>query len=342
MINQFKLHLYHGQVDEFIETVPIEDILNGSFEERTDYFSELFLKLDTDSIVAHKFVDSNRLLLQLPNGEFREFILYEPNTDRGSKEVRLSASYLALDKANIIRPSIINAQTSLTLLDTFLTGTEWNVGDVEFAGIQPYEVKKHIGVYSAIREMADFFNLQIRFRIEFEDNQIKRYVDMAFSFGEFKGVELTDENGLQNVRVKENTDVITSLLCVAKDDLGNLFEVVVSDTSARNQYARYGSHLWDVFEVSESGLTQYEVQLMGEKELAKRSKKTVEISSEQIDLYALTGNEYERLDLWDIVRIISREHKPTLRLQARVVGIVHSIVDPTDRSLTIGEYIEYT
>lgn len=337
----FKLHLFHGQVDELIQPIPVENLLDGRFEERDDYYSELYLELESDSEVAQKIVNNNRILMQLPNGEFREFVLYEPDSDNTSKTARLSASYLVLDKAKIIRPFEKTAQTSLLLLTDFLKNTEWLVGDVEFAGIQPYTVDKHVGVYKAIRDMADFFNLKIKFRVEFEDNQIKRYVDMAFEFGEFNGVELTDDNGLVNLRIKENTDVITSLLCIAKNNNGTTFEVVVTDLESRNQYGRYGSHLWDVFEISETGLTQYQVQVNGEKELVKRSKKTVEISSDQIDLYGLTGNEYERLDLRDFVRIISHEIKSTLRLQARVVGIVHSITDPTDRRLTIGEYIEY-
>lgn len=340
-MNGFKLHLFHSQVDELIQSIPVEDLLDGRFEERDDYYSELYLELDPGSEAAQKLVNNNRVLLQLPNSEFREFVLYEPETDHASKSVRMSASFLNLDKEKIILPFSLLAQTNQMMLTNFLVDTEWNVGVVEFAGIQPYTIENHIGVYTAIRNMADFFNLQIRFRIEYEGGQIVRYVDMAFDFGEFNGVEITDNNGLVNLRIKESTDVITSLLCVAKDHNDIVFEVTVSDAKSRNQYGRYGEHLWGVLEISEKGLTRYQVQAIGEKELAKKSRKVTEISSEQIDMYGLTGNEYDRLDLRDFVRLISNEHKPAIRLQARVVGINHSITDPSDRKLTIGEYIEY-
>lgn len=340
-MSEFKLHIYQAQVDELIMPLDDDCILDGQFEERTDYFSELTLDLNTEAECAKHFVNNNRVLMKLPNEEYREFVLYEPLTDRNSKTVRMSASYLELDKAKIIRPFELNAQTTMLMITDFLSDTEWLVGNVEFAGIQPYSQTKYLGVYSAIREMADFFNVKIKFRIELVNGKVFRYVDIARDFGEFNGVELTDDNGLLNVSIKENTDVVTNLLCIAKDTNDTTFEVVVENPIARNQYGRYGAPLWGIFEVSDSGLTKYQVQSLGEKELATRSQKTVEASSEQVDLYALTGNEYERLDLWDYVRIVSEDIKPTIRLQARVVGIVHNIVEPSDRRLTIGEYIEY-
>lgn len=343
-MNGFNIHLFYNQVDELIQTVPIDDVvLDGKFEERTDLYSELTLELDSSSEIAQKFYNNNRVLLQLPNGEFREFIMYEPDTDSERKTVRFNATYLELEKAKIIRPfSTADSQTVIELLTTFLEDTEWNIGDIEFAGIRPYSVSEYVGAYTAIRNLADFFGLNIRFRIEYENGTIKRYVDMAFEFGTFKGVELTDDNGLTGVRIKESLDVVTALVCVGVDTNGNALEVIVTDEKARQIYGRYANHLWGIYEVPERNITEYQAQWYGERELAKLAHKTIEIQSEQIDMYALTGNEYDRLDLWDFVRIISYEHKPTLRLQARVIGIVQSIVDPSDRALTLGEFIEYS
>src|SRR5690606_21792807 len=97
-----------------------------------------------------------------------------------TKEIYSKGSFHDLRKSKIIKPQILEGQTVLTAATFVLTGIdEWQLGIVDYSPVQKWVIEKHIDAYSALKEIASLFELELRFRVITDGIRVtRRYIEL--------------------------------------------------------------------------------------------------------------------------------------------------------------------
>src|SRR5690606_19422479 len=166
-----------------------------------------------------------------------------------------------------------------------LSGTEWQPGQIVYAGIRSFTIEQHTDAYSFLKRIANEFDLELQFRIEIDGNKvIGRYVDMLERIGEWQGREVTFGKDLLGIKRREKTgDIVTALLGIGPErEDGSRLEVLVEDEDALQRWGRNGKHLIEVYEPITSDLEMTEARLreLTQNELEKRVNAVVEYESD--------------------------------------------------------------
>lgn len=296
---------------------------------------------------AKYIIGRNRVVIPDDKTGYREFIINELDKDADSVIAYCSASFLDLKKQKIISPQTLTGQTVNTAANWVLSGTEWELGTTDYSGIRQITFE-YMNAYDAILQVKETFGCEISFRIEIDGNKIvKRYVDLVTSLGKFDGKEITFGKDLSGIRRKVNYDnLVTSLVCIGpeKED-GTRLTVTVENEAARQRWCRNnGKHLVALYEPesSDQTMTVQRLTSLGLTELNKRIMGSIEYEVEQVTLDSVLGLEHEKASFADTLRIKDLHYVPPLYLEARVTEVERPLLDSSQKTYKLGDFVEYT
>ncbi|MDU9695141.1 phage tail protein [Priestia aryabhattai] len=296
---------------------------------------------------AQYIAGRNRVVIPDDKTGYREFIINELDKDADSVIAYCSASFLDLKKQKVISPTTLTGQTVNTAANWVLSGTEWQLGVTDYSGIRQITFE-YMNAYDAILQVKQTFGCEISFRIEIDGNQIvKRYVDLVTRLGKFDGKEITFGKDLSGIRRKVNYDnLVTSLVCIGpeKDD-GTRLTVTVENEAARQRWCRNnGKHLVAIYEPesSDQTMTIQRLTSLGLTELNKRIMGSIEYEVEQVTLDSVLGLEHEKASFADTLRIKDLHYVPPLYLEARVTEVERPLLDSSQKTYKLGDFVEYT
>ncbi|MGX9157151.1 phage tail spike protein [Priestia megaterium] len=296
---------------------------------------------------AQYIVGRNRAVIPDDETGYREFIINELDQDADSITAYCSASFLDLKKQKVITPRTLTGQTVKTAANWVLDGTEWKLGNSDYAGIRQISFE-YTSAYDAILKVKETFECEISFRVEVDGNKIvNRYVDLIKRLGTFNGKEITFGKDLLGIRRKVNyDDLVTSLVCIGpeKED-GTRLSVTVENEAARQRWCRStGKHIVGLYEPesADQAVTVQKLTSLGLTELNKRIMGAIEYEVEQVTLDSVLGFEHERAYFADTLRIKDSHYVPPLYLEARVTEVERPLLDASEKKYKLGDFIEYS
>ncbi len=289
----------------------------------------------------------NRVIIPDDDGLLREFIILQSHQfSNRTKKVKTIASYTELRKQKLIVPTVLDSQTVNTSMDWGLDGTEWQRGITEYAGIRKVNIDTHKDAFQVLKQLASLFDLELRFRVEHDGNQIiGRYVDMVKKRGEDTKKEIELGKDLIGVERIEQQDIVTALIVLGPErDDGTRLTVTVEDEDARQRWGRKGKHLWAYYEpqTEEEDITIERLTQLGRQQLDKMINTAVEYIVTVVALEHIFGLSHEKVRLGDNNRVKDTSFSPPLYLDARIIELRRSISDKTKRNYVLGDFIEYS
>lgn len=338
------IHLLDKQTDTILAFLQ-KEITEAEHDEHLDLQETFdFAARVSDNTQFAK--ERNRVIIPAEDGSFREFIITRTELLAENIYVNCSASYIDLDKQRIINPVTWDGQTIKSAAGHILTGTEWQVGIVEFAGTRKVIIDEHMGAYQALKKLASLFGCEMRFRVVVNGNQIiGRYVDFFKKRGQFRGKEVVFGKDLIEIRRIEDSDnIVTALLCVGPErEDGTRLTTVVTDDDALQRWGRNGRHLWAVYEpeTEDQDMTLERLTTLGKTELNKRINSLVKYETTQVALDSVAGLDHEKVFLADTIRIKDLHYTPPLYVEARAHNVRRSLLDESQKDYVLGDFIEY-
>lgn len=260
------------------------------------------------------------------------------------------------------RPYDVSAHFALTQA---LSGTRWGVGDVADFGTNSTNFYRE-SVLSALQKIADTWGGELRFRLVVEGGAVSaRYVDLLSRRGTDTGKQFVYSKDIKSIkREADLTSVITAAYGYGKGievgegysrritfadvewskDNGDpidkpLGQTWIGDPEALQKWGRAGGtlHRFGVFDDSEEEDPAALLQKTWEY-LQQYKEPRITYELEAIDLEQLTGYEHERVRLGDTVRIIDREFKPELLVEARVLELERNLLKPEETKIVLGQF----
>jgi phage minor structural protein len=340
------VHILDKQTDDIIGTL---DSKKGEFYQAARVTNtENKNTFDFTALKQFEKLDKrNRLLLPDRDGFFREYIIfYAEQPRRNQKIIKSNASFVDLNKAKVIPPGTWDGQTAQTMVETALNGTEWLVGNIEFAGSHTITTNEYMSVYSFLLLIASTFEMEIRFRTEVKGNKIiGRYVDMSKERSNFEGKEIVFGKDLVGLRrIEDSSNIVTALIGIGpeKED-GTRLEVTVENQEALERWGRQGKHLIDFYipESSDADMTLERLTTLTDNELKKRIDAIVSYECTAASLEHIADHSHEKIRDGQTVRIKDDGYSPPLYLEARIQEVEDDPVSEAVLSCKIGNFIEF-
>jgi phage minor structural protein len=341
------IHVIDEKTDEILSVLPEEDFFNDEYEENLKGLETFKFSILANHPKGEHLAVRRRVVIPGEDGEYKEFILTDPLLINQYKEFYLMASYSDLRKQKIIDPVILEGQTPQTAGAYVLEGTGWQLGIVEFAGIRKIEFMDPLDAYDAIWQVAKTFELEVRFRVEVDENQVVgRYVDLITRRGELSGKELVFRKDLIGLKRRESGgEIATAIKCYGpvRDD-GTRLMVIVEDQEALQRWGENGQHLWGIYEpqTDNADMTEERLRSLGKTELNKRANPVINYTIQSVALEHVYGYEHEKVRLGDTNRVKDEDKYPPIYLEARVISIKRSIKNRSRKTIEYGDFIEYT
>jgi phage minor structural protein len=337
------IHILDKQTDEIIGTLDVgeyDGVRRSSLDNKNQFDFVAFRHFD----ILQK---RNRVLVRDADGFFHEYIItFAEQQDRYQKHVMSDASFIDLAKAKVIEPRTLEGQTSVTIAPFILSGTEWQVGEVEHTITADVVIENYTNPYDLLKKVAEIFGLEIRFRVEIQGNKITgRYVDLKKQIAGFEGKEIEFGKDLIGIARKEdNSRIVTALLGVGpqRED-GTRLTVFVEDKDALARWGRNGQHLVDVYEVesSDANMTLEQLTELTEAELKKRIDSIVSYEGNAAAIEHIPGFSHEKIRLGQTVRIKDIGYTPPLYVEARIQEIEENPATRQILSFKLGNFVEY-
>lgn len=341
------IHILDGQTDVILAT---SSKFYNDVHRETLKNEEIFDFIEPFTSKASPYLNKrNRVIIPTDDGFFKEFIIEKPIQLKDKIEVYTSASYFELMKAKPIAPMTLSSYSVEMLLDFILNDSGWMPGVIVYAGIKTIVLDDYTDPYSALKKVADEFGLELRFRIETNNNRVTgRYVDMIERVGEWRGKEITSGKDLLNAKRTEFTqNIATALVGVGpQKENGKRDVVTVANEAARQAWGRNGQHLWGIYHVPDDGgnedMTIERITQLTSDELQKRISTVISWEVESADIEHIFGREHEKVRLGDQVRVKLTDFNPQFFLDARIISREGSIRTKAQKKYVLGEFIEYT
>lgn len=341
------IHILDNQTDVILAT---SSKFYNDVHRETLKNEEIFDFIEPFTSKASPYLNKrNRVIIPTDDGFFKEFIIEKPIQLKDKIEVYTSASYFELMKAKPIAPMTLTSYSVEMLLDFILNDSGWMPGTIVYAGIKTIVFDDYTDPYSALKKVADEFGLELRFRIETNNNRVTgRYVDMIERVGEWRGKEITSGKDLLNAKRTEFTqNIATALVGVGpQKENGKRDVVTVANEAARQAWGRNGQHLWGIYHVPDDGgnedMTIERITQLTSDELQKRISTVISWEVESADIEHIFGREHEKVRLGDQVRVKLTDFNPQFFLDARIISREGSIRKKAQKKYVLGEFIEYT
>lgn len=346
-----QVFLASGNNSESLGHIRYRNILSNSHVKSLEDNSETFdFTTHADKAYSHFIEGNNRVIIPGEDGDFLEFIIYEVQEDRIERqlEVYSYASYIELATTKVIDPHTTDALSAKAHGDIALSGTDWEMGTVEFNGTRTITFDNYTNPFAYLKKIASVFDLELRFRIEHDNGDIVgRYVDLVEKVGQWRGRRVEFGKDLMGLRRIENTENIVTALKVigpVRED-GTRLEVIVEDEEALQRWGRNGQHIITDYEPqfsTEENATRERLIELGEQELAKRVNAIVSYEGTIADLEKVPGLENKKIRFGDTIQIKDTSYEPALYLEARIFFQDRDITDQAQKQVRLGDFIEYT
>ena len=249
------------------------------------------------------------------------------------------------------------------VLNTVLSGTLWNVGEVKAPSIASADISRG-SVWQAVNKIKSDWNVYIEPRYTLDNNgNIGRYLDILPSEGTFRGLRLAvDKNVTDTTVTIDDSNVITAIKGYGanqyndedEDDEGTPLtfaeavwtatsthpakpygDVWLIDTQATEMYGRNGRPRRGFYQNTSIDDATTLLEKSWEA-LNKKREPEIEITGTLTDLYRL-GYADEPIRLHDSVIV---EIKPDgFKMQREVIKLTVDLLDPSQTVPTIGDYI---
>ena len=347
------IHIADSQTDKILGFIPEDEFWDDKhYKSLKDTLETFDFVTFADREFSEHLAKRNRIIIPDEDGKYIEFVIENTRKYRDSNgglfvEVYTSATYIELAKAKIIKPQTTPAWTAKQHAEWALASTEWEVGDVDFSGSRTLIIEQHTNPYAFLKRLASEFDLELHFRVEVDGTKVvRRYVDLIKRVGVWQGREVEFGKDLIGISREEDfSNIVTALIGLGPErEDGTRLEVFVEDKDALARWGRNGQHLIDVYEPesTDQSITEAKLRELGETELKKRVNSVVEYTSDIVDLEKVPGLEHEKIRFGDTIKIKDTAFTPPLYLEARVHTVERSIKKNGYKTITLGDYIEYT
>lgn len=347
-----KIIIADGQTSKILDHIHKYDVIDNTHERNMSTWVEAF-KFTTfaSKRYAQYLLDRNRLIIPDEGGTYRELIIKDTKrtSSSGVPLVKITSYgfYQDLITSKIIEPGTTSSQTPEAHMREILAGTEVRVGEVAYTGnIRTITRENKTDPFSALKSLANEFDLELDFRIEVDRGTIIRYADLVEHIGEWRG--RTVEFGYDLQSVSRNTDannIVTALRVVGPErEDGTRLEGFVEDEDARNRWSRNGEHLVKVYEpeTENQNITKERLETLGRTELNKRINALVTWEINVIDLEHVPGMQNKKIRYGDTIRVKDTTFNPPFYVEARIFKQRRNIFDPASKEVTLGDFREYT
>lgn len=336
-----------GKLSNILETHHVEEI-NG----------ENYLTLSTYSAIGKK----DRLLYKNRDDIWHEFIVSNVEEFRDPENPRLIRNVYAENSIyETLGDYIDDAESTTTAMNALtvaLGPSRWSAGIVEPTNNDNIHFY-HTSVMTAIMEIVDLWDVEVRFRIVINGNTIThRYVDLLNRRGETIRRRFVYNKNLESIRKTVNDDnVYTALYGYGKgEEIISGFKkytrrldfasinggkAYVENIDARNSWGRVqnGSkvHVFGKIEFDDIE-NKSELLTLTQEKLAEVSKPSITYEATIVDL-SVFDERFANLELGDTIQIIDKEFTPELRLESRIIRIERDLKTPAESIILLGNFI---
>ncbi|MED0702813.1 phage tail spike protein [Aeribacillus composti] len=347
------IHITDSQTDRILDFIQEEEFWEDKhYKSLKDTLETFDFVTFANKRFSEHLTKRNRIIIPDEDGKYVEFVIentreYRDSNDGLFVEVYTSATYIELTKAKIIKPQTTPAWTPRQHADFALAGTGWEVGEVHFAGARSLTIEQHTNPYSYLKRVSTETDLELHFRVETDGSKVvRRYADLVERVGTWNGREVEFGKDLIEIERKEDfSNIATALLVIGPErEDGTRLEVFVEDKDALARWGRNNQHIIDVYEPesTDQSVTEDKLRELGETELKKRVNSVVEYTADISDLEKVPGLEHEKIRFGDTIKIKDTGFEPALYLEARLHTMERSIKKNGYKTVTLGDYIEYT
>ncbi|AQN32219.1 phage tail spike protein [Mammaliicoccus sciuri] len=293
---------------------------------------------------AEHFKERNRVIIQEPNGAYKEFIINRLEEEGQYLEIECDASYVEdIGKAKPIPAGKFTKMTVNEALSETLKDSGWEVGLCEYGGIKSMSWTSVRTPHEMISQLTTTYKLEPDYVIEIKGNEVvSRKVNMIQPKPLFEGKEIIYGKDLISMkRTVDMSEVKTALFAFGpeKDD-GTRISTVVVDDEAQQQFNLPKRYLWGIYEPEsdDQDMTLDRLLTLSKTELNKRKSSALSYEIDAFDLKKEYPHEIIRFG--DIVRIKNPDYTPSLYAESEVVGFVHELISD-DLTWQFGNVIEY-
>src|SRR5690625_5249215 len=319
------IFIIDGQDDAYLDHIHRSNVMENEHEQSLENTLDLFeFTALGDKRYAEHLGERNGLIVPGEDGELLEFRIFESHKYRDTTgallvDVYSQATYTDLKTARIIDPHTTDPETAQQHANLALQNTEWQVGNVDYAGIRTLTFDNHTNPYAYLKRIGREFELELRFYVTTDGQRIAgRYVDLIDRIGEWRGRTVEFGRDLQGIRRVERTDeVVTALRGIGPErEDGSRLEVFVEDEEALQRWGRKGQHIVDVYEPQSerTDMTESELEQYTRTELNKRINAIVSYEADVVDLENVPGMENKKIRFGDTIRIKDLKFSPPLYL----------------------------
>ncbi|WP_248559193.1 phage tail spike protein [Mammaliicoccus sciuri] len=293
---------------------------------------------------AEHFKERNRVIIQEPNGAYKEFIINRLEEEGQYLEIECDASYVEdIGKAKPIPAGKFTKMTVNEALSETLKDSGWEVGLCEYGGIKSMSWTSVRTPHEMISQLTTTYKLEPDYVIEIKGNEVvRRKVNMIQPKPLFEGKEIIYGKDLISMkRTVDMSEVKTALFAFGpeKDD-GTRISTVVVDDEAQQQFNLPKRYLWGIYEPEsdDQDMTLERLITLTKTELNKRKSSALSYEIDAFDLEKEYPHEIIRFG--DIVRIKNPDYTPSLYAESEVIGYVHELISD-DLTWQFGNVIEY-
>lgn len=345
------LFILDGQDDNVLDHINKQYVITNEHEQDLPTHKEVFtFTALAEQRYAEHLGKRNGIIVPGEDGELLEFSIFEAHKYRSQEgllvEVFSRATFLDL-KAGKIDPHKTSSESAEWHTNKALETTEWQVGNVDYAGLRTIEFDDYTNPYAYLKRIASEFELELNFYITSDGSTVTgRYVDLVDRIGMYRGRTVEFGRDLQSIRRIEKTDeIVTALYGIGpEDEKGNHLEVFVEDLDALERWGRKGKHIIGVYEPQSdrSDMTREQLTQYTRTELNKRINAVVSYQSEIVDLENVPGLENKKIRFADTIRIKDTKFVPPLYLEARIFNQKRDVFVKSNKRVELGDYVEYT
>src|SRR5699024_6927350 len=352
-----QIHILDGQSNQgiILDYITAKNIIEDNHKKSLEDTLETYDFITFADKQFSEFLEKrNRIIIPDEDGSLVECVIFEAVKYKDSEgykaQVFTHASYLELKKASILYPDKGFKGSASQQAGRVLNNTGWQVGIVEGAGNKTLTVTKHTNPYEQLKHIAKEYDLELRFRITHNGNQVTgRYVDLLERVGEWRGREVEFGKDLDSIRRVEKQDIVTALLGLGPErEDGTRIEVLIEDEDALKRWGRVDengklNHLIEPYEIQSEReeMTTDEARRYTRTALNKRINEQVKYETTIIDLEHVPGMENKKIRFGDSIRIKDTEFNPPLYLEARVFEQNRSIKSQSKKDIKLGDYQEF-
>jgi phage minor structural protein len=233
----------------------------------------------------------------------------------------------------------------------------WEIGYCDVTATRTLEFTEYENSLARILKIAsEFDGVEISFSVKMSGSKVShRYVNIYNQRGVSSGKRFTYSKDITSITRKVNMDeVCTAMIGIGKTDDkgvttlftnltyddGDIYTVsgnnFVFSRSAVDRWGQQGGNINSIFQYDTTDAQELLNRTLTE--FKKRLNPSVTYEVEVALLERLAGYKEEKVRIGDTVKVVDTSFNPPLYLEARIVALETSYVDPSKDKATLGNY----